>query len=152
MRRGVFLLALVVVGCSQKPAPWFTPSEVVAPGIELYQSSDTTLVDPPGPIAVSMVKLDPLKVRLDSVLSKDDVMGVERVDQMAARRGALVAINGGGLSKIAWTFVVSDTVGAVQHLYPAVAGLVVVNAVVLFVWRRRHLAHVVPSAHAGSSG
>ena len=89
MRRGVFLLALVVVGCSQKPAPWFTPSEVVAPGIELYQSSDTTLVDPPGPIAVSMVKLDPLKVRLDSVLSKDDVMGVERVDQMAARRGAL---------------------------------------------------------------
>ena len=65
---------------------------------------------------------------------------------------ALVAINGGGLSKIAWTFVVSDTAGAVKHLYPAAAGLVVVNAVLLVVWRRRRTAYVVPSAHAGSTG
>jgi hypothetical protein len=63
--------------------------------VELYQSTDTTLVDPAGPISVSMVKLDPVKVRLASALSKDDVMGVERVDAIAARRGALVAINGG---------------------------------------------------------
>ena len=65
-----------------------------------------------------MVKLDPEKVRLASVLSKDDVMGVERVDAMAARRGALVAINGGffnikngepiGLLKVAGELV-SDT-------------------------------------------
>ncbi|MFS8105175.1 hypothetical protein LFM09_49605 [Lentzea alba] len=65
---------------------------------------------------------------------------------------ALVAINLGGLFKITWTFFVSDTAGAVQHLYPAGAGLVVVNAVVLVVWRRRRTAHVVPSAHAGSTG
>jgi hypothetical protein len=63
---------------------------------------------------------------------------------------ALVAINLGGLFKITWTFVVSDTTGAMQHLYPAVAGLVVVNSVVLLVWRRRHGAHVVPSVHASS--
>lgn len=63
---------------------------------------------------------------------------------------ALVAINGGGLSKITWAFVVSDTAGALQHLYPAAAGLVVVNAVLLVVWRRRHAAHVVPSVHASS--
>ncbi|MFC3894993.1 hypothetical protein ACFOWZ_26220 [Lentzea rhizosphaerae] len=60
---------------------------------------------------------------------------------------ALVVINGGGLFKIAWTFFVSDTAGVVQHLYPAVAGLLVVNAVVVVVWRRRH---VVASVHAGS--
>ncbi|WP_346133052.1 hypothetical protein [Lentzea roselyniae] len=65
---------------------------------------------------------------------------------------ALVAINGGGLSKIVWSFVVSDTAGAMQLFYPAAAGLVVVNAVVLFMWRRRRVAHVVPSAHAGSTG
>lgn len=63
---------------------------------------------------------------------------------------ALVAINGGGLFKIMWSFVVSDTAGALQLLYPAAAGLVVVNAVLLVVWRRRHDAHVVPSVHASS--
>ena len=112
------LLALAFVSCQRKPAPWFLLTDVVAPGIELYQSTDTTLIDPAGPIAVSMVKLDPVKVRLASVLSKDDVMGVERVDAMAARRGALVAINGGffnikngepvGLLKVAGELV-SDT-------------------------------------------
>src|SRR6187401_2418691 len=112
------LLALAFVSCQRKPAPWFLLTDVVAPGIELYQSTDTTLVDPAAPIAVSMVKLDPVKVRLASVLSKDDVMGVERVDAIAARRGALVAINGGffnikngepvGLLKVAGELV-SDT-------------------------------------------
>ncbi len=65
---------------------------------------------------------------------------------------ALVAINGGGLFKIAWSFAVSDTQGAMQLLYPAVAGLVVLNAVLLFMWRRREVAYVVPSAHAGGTG
>ncbi|WP_330274588.1 hypothetical protein OG205_02525 [Lentzea sp. NBC_00516] len=64
---------------------------------------------------------------------------------------ALVAINGGGLFKIAWTFVVSDTAGALQHLWPAVAGLTVVNVVMVVVWRRRQAGHVVASAHARSS-
>jgi hypothetical protein len=118
MHRVVVLLALVVVGCGQKPAPWLSLTEVVAPGVELYQSNDTTLLEPAAPIAVAMVKLDPIKVRLASVLSQDDVMGVERVDAIAARRGAVVAINGGffnikngeptGLLKVAGELV-SDT-------------------------------------------
>ena len=66
--------------------------------------------------------------------------------------GALVAINAGGLFKIASAFAISAFQAAMQLFYPAAAGLVVLNAVLLFMWRRRKVAHVVASAHAGGTG
>jgi hypothetical protein len=43
----------------------------------------------------------------------------------------LVVINGAVLFKIAWTYAVSGTAGATAHLVPALAGLVLVNAMVI---------------------
>jgi hypothetical protein len=90
----------------------------VAPGVDLYSSSDPTLVEPAGPIAVFMLRLDPARVRLASALSNDDVMGAETVEAIATRRGAVAAVNGGffnvnngepvGLLKVAGELV-SDT-------------------------------------------
>ena len=43
----------------------------------------------------------------------------------------LVVINGAVLFKIGWTYAVSGTAGATAHLVPALAGLVLVNAMVI---------------------
>ncbi len=43
----------------------------------------------------------------------------------------LVVINGAVLFKIGWTYAVSGTAGANAHLVPALAGLVLVNALVI---------------------
>jgi exopolysaccharide biosynthesis protein len=120
--RGLVAAAAVLTllsSCRASPPPsWLEPPETVAPGIELYKSSDTSLVDPPAPIAVSLLKIDPARARLASALSNDDVMGAEKVEAIAARRGAVAAVNGGffnihngepvGLLKVAGELV-SDT-------------------------------------------
>ncbi|MEV6238530.1 hypothetical protein [Lentzea sp. NPDC051838] len=59
---------------------------------------------------------------------------------------ALVVINAGGIFKITWSFAISDTQSALRLFYPAAAGLVVLNAVLVFMWWRRRAGHVVPSA------
>jgi len=74
---------------------WLGAPQEVAAGVEFFTSTDQTLVDPPGPIAAYLLKLDPRRVRLDSVLSNDEVMGAEPVDGIAARHHALAAVNGG---------------------------------------------------------
>jgi hypothetical protein len=93
----VVLLALVL-GCAGAPVPqpvWLGAPQEVAAGVEFFTSTDQTLVDPPGPIAAYLLKLDPRRVRLDSVLSNDEVMGAEPVDAIAARHHAMAAVNGG---------------------------------------------------------
>jgi Phosphodiester glycosidase len=79
---------------SQAPA-WLSPSEVVAPGIEYFTSTDASLVDPPGPIAVYLLKLDPSRARLESMLSNDEVFGAEPVQPIAQRHHAVAAVNAG---------------------------------------------------------
>src|SRR4030095_14142114 len=79
---------------SQAPA-WLSPSEVVAPGIEYFTSTDASLVDPPGPIAVYLLKLDPSRARLESMLSNDEVLGAEPVQPIAQRHHAVAAGNAG---------------------------------------------------------
>jgi phosphodiester glycosidase len=77
------------------PTPWPGPPTAIAPGIELFQSSDRSLVDDAGPIALSLLKLDPARVHLVSALSNDEVVDAERVDAIATRHQAIAAINGG---------------------------------------------------------
>jgi hypothetical protein len=108
-------LAPIVAGQS---AGWISAPRVVATGVEYYTSTDQSLVDPAGPIAVYLLRLDPVKAQLSSVLSNDEVFGAETVDSIAKRHHAVAAINGGffnvkngepvGLSKVAGTLV-SDT-------------------------------------------
>ena len=68
----------------------------IAPGVALYHSSDQSLLlDPLGPIAVQILRIDPQRVRLRSALSQERVVGTETVTEMAGRHGAIAAINAG---------------------------------------------------------
>ena len=70
-------------------------AERVADGLWLYRLSDPTLVDPPAPTAVFLLRLDPAKVDLHSGLARDEVLGTETVLDISRRRKAIAAINAG---------------------------------------------------------
>jgi hypothetical protein len=114
-------LALVCFGCigatQPQQFPPVPPVREVAEGISLFHLTDTTLVDPPGPISIWMLRLDPGAVALRAALSNDEVMGTEVVADTAARHRAVAAVNAGfflpngdpaGLYKVAGSLV-SDT-------------------------------------------
>ena len=120
-RRFAFVALMVLaVACRATPerqAALGAP-ETIAPGVDLYRTTDTLLVNGAGPIAVSLLKLDPARVHLNSALSNGEVMSVETVEGIAGRHGAVAAVNGGffnvangeptGLLKVAGELV-SDT-------------------------------------------
>lgn len=96
----VAILAAGLAGCDggasvQAPSGWLSSGETVAPGVTFHTSTDSTLLDPAGPVQVSMLKLDPHRVRLTSLLSNDQVMFAEPVLEMAQRAGAVAAVNAG---------------------------------------------------------
>ena len=87
------LLAVALTACQARddlPKP-----EIVAPGIRLYRLSDPTLLEPPGPVAVQMLRLDPRRVVLKSALSDDYVLGTETVLETFQRHKPVAAINAG---------------------------------------------------------
>ena len=114
------VLALVVFSACLALAQgsWLGAPERVAAGIELFRSTDPSLVDRTGPIAVYLLRLDPNRVTLASGLSNGEVMDAERVDGIASRYQAIAAVNAGffnvkngepaGLLKVAGELV-SDT-------------------------------------------
>jgi hypothetical protein len=91
--RGVWLLAAAALVAAQSPVLG-TP-ERIADGVELYTFDDPSLLDPPGPIAVQALRLDPRRVVLRSALARARVPAREGVVEMAAREGAIAAVNGG---------------------------------------------------------
>jgi hypothetical protein len=88
-------LLLVVSACGARPTNWLGSVSHVAPGVDLYQSFDPSLVDGAGPVALSLIKIDPAQARISSALSNERVLDAETVVEIAKRRGALAAINGG---------------------------------------------------------
>jgi hypothetical protein len=114
----VAVLAVSLACESGPPDSALGKAESIAPGVELYRITDAKLVGNAGPIAVSILKLDPARVRLTSALSNDEVLKAETVEDMARRLGAVAAVNGGffnrdngepiGLLKVAGNLV-SDT-------------------------------------------
>ncbi|HEX5217616.1 MAG TPA: phosphodiester glycosidase family protein [Vicinamibacterales bacterium] len=131
-RRLVLAAALALAAaCANPSQSGLGPAQVIAPGVELFRTSDQSLVDPAGPIAAYLLKLDPARVKLTSVLSNDEVMNAERVADIAARHGAIAAVNGGffnvkngepmGLLKVAGELVSDNTLvkGAVIIRSPA---------------------------------
>lgn len=88
-------LTLAVACLRDGQAQWLGSPKSIAPGVDLFQTNDTTLVDPPSPIAVYFLRLDPDRVVIESALSNDEVMEAERVDGIAKRRNALAAVNAG---------------------------------------------------------
>lgn len=91
----VALLLLVWPACRAEEGRGLPPPEQVAPGVRLYRLADPGLLDPPGPVAVQMLRLDPARVRLEAVLAQDQVMGLETVPAIAGRHGAIAAVNAG---------------------------------------------------------
>ena len=95
-RRTVLALVLLAaVACRGGEASWLGAPEHVAPGVELYHVGDPSLLDPPAPVALRLLRLDLDHVRLDAALSNERVMEAERVDAIAARAGAIAAVNAG---------------------------------------------------------
>jgi hypothetical protein len=99
-RRTLACAALVawLVACAPRPQPpqsWLGTSSPVAAGVDLYRTADTSLVENAGPIAVYLLRIDPKVATLASALANDKVADAELVSGIAARRGAIAAINGG---------------------------------------------------------
>lgn len=112
-------LALAVACLRVDQAAWLGSPTSLAPGVDFFQTTDETLVDPAGPIAVYLLRLDPNRAQIESGLSNDEVMEAERVDGIAARTGAIAAVNAGffnvkngepaGLLKVAGELVSDNT-------------------------------------------
>jgi hypothetical protein len=99
MRRrfaGVLAVLVLAAACARvAQAPWLGEAESIAPGVDLYRTTDPTLVSPAGPIAVYLLRLNLDRVRIEGGLGNDEVMGAERVDALAQRRQAIAAVNAG---------------------------------------------------------
>jgi len=97
----LFLLTLLAAACSPDPQPaWLGTPEHVAPGVELYRATDPTLTTPVGPTSAYLLRLDPEQVWLTSALANETILGAEPVDRIAARHGAVAAVNGGFFDEI----------------------------------------------------
>jgi hypothetical protein len=64
----------------------------------------------------------------------------------------LAVVNAAILFKIAWTFLFSTEAGAMSHLPAAVVGIVVCDALILYVMRRLHTRPSEPPRPAGHHG
>jgi hypothetical protein len=85
----------LTTGCPRETAINLGKPEKVADGVQLYRVDDPNLLDPPGPVAVQILRLDPAKVDLRSALARDRVMQLETVPEIAARSDAIAAVNAG---------------------------------------------------------
>lgn len=97
-RRVLGILAALVLAAAcvrVEQAAWLGTPESVAPGIDLFRVTDPSLVDPPEPIAVYLLRLDLDRVSIESALSNEEVMDAERVDAIAQRHHAIAAVNAG---------------------------------------------------------
>ena len=63
------------------------PAETIALGVDLSRTIDRALVGGTGPVSISILKLDPARVRLTSALSNDEVLKAETVEGMARATG-----------------------------------------------------------------
>ncbi|MFO7302057.1 MAG: phosphodiester glycosidase family protein [Acidobacteriota bacterium] len=98
LRRLTLVVGTVVwlAGCG--PAGdegWLGAPDEVADGVAFFRTNDPSLVADAGPIAVFLVRVDPARARLASVLSRGTVLDAEAVSDIARRHNAAAAINGG---------------------------------------------------------
>jgi len=70
-------------------------AERIAEGVLLYRLDDQSLLDPPGPVAVQALRVDPHHARLQVALADDRSPARETVLSIAKRRGAIAAVNAG---------------------------------------------------------
>jgi hypothetical protein len=88
------LLLLPASAGSRQAFDLGAPREIAA-GVTLYHLADPSLLDPPAPVSIWLVRVNPGTAALRAVLSNDAIVDTEIVADMAARHGALAAINAG---------------------------------------------------------
>lgn len=69
--------------------------QAVTDGVELAVFDAASITGEPGPVAVHAVRLDLSRMRVELALARDTSPALERVDAMAARHGAIAAVNAG---------------------------------------------------------
>jgi hypothetical protein len=89
------VVALMLPQAGDEAAPALSPGRDIAPGVRHYVLTDSTLLEPPGPITVHMLRLDLGQVELTTDLSLGDRQGRATVLSAARRRGAIAAVNAG---------------------------------------------------------
>jgi exopolysaccharide biosynthesis protein len=91
------VLAVLAPRASEPQRLRLAGPEFVADGIELYRSTDNSMLDEaaPGPISLVLARLDPRKVTLATALANDCAPSRETVQAIAERERAIVAINAG---------------------------------------------------------
>jgi hypothetical protein len=103
MRWGVVArVALVIVALLLSPAragsrqgfDLGAPREI-ASGITLYHLAEPSLLHPPAPVSIWLLRVDSGAADLRAVLSNDAIVDTEIVPDIAARHGAIAAINAG---------------------------------------------------------
>jgi len=67
----------------------------LAPGAQLYHLNAPSLVNPPEPMSVWLLRLDPTLIELRSVLANDEILDTEVVSTIAERHNAIAAVNAG---------------------------------------------------------
>ena len=88
--------AVLLLGCASTAQPLdLSEPRQLAPGVALYHVTTPALVNPPEPMSVWLLRLDPARVNLRAVLANDEVMDTEVVSTIAERHGAIAAINAG---------------------------------------------------------
>lgn len=78
--------------------PALGPAERIADGVVLYRLNDPGLLDPPGPIAVQALRIDPAKMSIQVETARPGEPALETVAEIAARRRAVAAVNAGFFS------------------------------------------------------
>ncbi|HUF25088.1 MAG TPA: hypothetical protein VMN81_13235, partial [Vicinamibacterales bacterium] len=94
--RVVALTALVLAGSGARQAQVpFSPAEQLAPGIRYYKLDSPSYLGTDTPISARILEIETRAAQLDLELGKDGTQGRDTVLSMAARRGALAAVNAG---------------------------------------------------------
>lgn len=78
----------------QPQPPLGTPTNV-APGVALYHITDHAFLDPPAPISIWLLRVDPRLADIRAALANDAIVDTETVPEMAGRHQALAAVNAG---------------------------------------------------------
>ena len=95
-------VALVLLGLLLSPAGAGSrqgldlggPREI-ASGITLYHLAEPSLLDPPAPVSIWLLRVNPGAADLRAVLSNDAIVDTEIVPAIATRHDAIAAINAG---------------------------------------------------------
>ena len=90
-----FPLPAAAPGSAQSAPPGLTIVREPAAGITLFRLTAPSLLDPPAPLHVMLLRLQPGAGTLRAALANDEVVGTETVADVAGRHRAVAAINAG---------------------------------------------------------